>query len=92
MLTCLLVVLDTGQTNPPPACKKLHDLRRNVTHMLKNLHEHVVYHTCADFDVWSEILFQPKRQPSSNSNQNFEEENEPQLKRVTGNTVIINNK
>ena len=72
--------------------KKLHDLRRNIAHILQNPCEHVAYHTFADFDVQNEILLQPKRHPSSNSNQNCEEGNQPQLKRVTGNTVIINDK
>ena len=92
MLTLSPIALDSGQTRSPLVRKKLHDLRRNIVHILQNPNEHIVYHTCTDFDVQNEILSQPKLQPSSNSNQNFEKKNEPQLKRVAGNTVIINDK
>jgi len=60
--------------------------------MSKKPDPQITYHQCPDFDVLNAILSEPKRQPATNSKENFEEENEPQLHRVTGNTVIINDK
>ena len=49
----------------------------------------VRYHQCDDFEVLASILSPRKLQPDSNLKEHFEEENEPQLHRITGDIVII---
>ncbi|KAG0122682.1 hypothetical protein HOY82DRAFT_544390, partial [Tuber indicum] len=70
--------------------KMLYQMRRNTTNILTKPNANVVYHKCSNFDVVDAIHFQPKRQPKSNSKENFELENEPQLQRITGNMIILN--
>ena len=72
--------------------KRLRDMRRSVAKALQIPNENVVYHRCKHFDVDKAIKLELKRQPPSNSAENFEENNEPQLLRVTGNTVVITDK
>jgi len=55
-------------------------------------HPHVRYHQCGDFDILDSILSRPKRQRDRNLKERFEEENEPQLDRITGDIVIIKDK
>ena len=65
-------------------------MKRNISHMLKTPnHPRDRYHQCGDFDVLDSILSRSKRQPDSNLKECFEEENEPQLHRITGDIVII---
>jgi len=72
---------------------KVYSMKRNIFHMLKTLdHPRVRYHQCGDFDVLDSILLRPKWQPDSNLKERFEEENEPQLHRITGDIVIIKDK
>ena len=52
-------------------------------------HPRVRYHQCGDFDFLDSILSRPKRQPDSNEKERFEDENEPQLHRITADIVII---
>jgi hypothetical protein len=66
----------------------LYSMKRNIHQMLIKP-RHVTYHQGADFDVLDAILSRPKRQPDSNLEENFEEENETKLQRITGNVVII---
>jgi len=68
-------------------------MKRIISHMLKTpTHQHVRYHQCGDFDVLDSILSRPKRQPDSNLKERFQEENEPQLHRITSDIVIIKDK
>jgi len=72
---------------------KVYSMKRNISLMLKTPdHPHVRYHQCGDFAVLDSILSRPKRQPASNLKERFEEENEPQLHRITGDIVIIKDK
>ena len=72
---------------------KVYAMKRNIRLMLKTPnHPRFTYHQCPDFDVLKSILSRPKRQPESNLKEGFEEENEPQLHRITGDIVIINDK
>jgi len=72
---------------------KVYSMKRNISHMLKTPdHPRVRYHQCGDFHVLGSILSRPKRQPDSNLKEHFEEENEPQLHRITGDIVIIKDK
>jgi len=72
---------------------KVYSMKRNISHMLKTHHHpHVRYQQCGDFDVLDSIPSRPKRQPDSNLKDRFEEENEPQLHRITGDIVIIKDK
>jgi len=68
-------------------------MKRIISHMLKTpTHPHFRYHQCGDFDVLDSILSRPKRQPDSNLKEGFQEENEPQLHRITSDIVIIKDK
>ena len=68
-------------------------MKRNISQMLKTQdHSHVRYHHCGDFDVLDSILSRPKWQPDSNLTDRFQEENERQLHRITGDIVIIKDK
>jgi len=72
---------------------KVYSMKRNISHMLKTPdHPRVRYHQCGNFDVLDSILSPPKRQPDRNLKEHFEEENEPQLPRITGDMVIITDK
>jgi len=72
---------------------KVYSMKRNISHMLKTPdHPRVRYHQCGDFDVLDSILLRRKRQPDINLKERFEEENEPQLHRITGDIVIIKDK
>jgi len=72
---------------------KASSMKRNISHMLKTPdHPGVRYHQCGDFDVGDSILSRPKRHPDSNFKARFEEENEPQLHRITSDIVIIKDK
>jgi len=72
---------------------KVYSMKRNISHMLKTLdHPQVRYHQCGDFDVLDAILSRPKRQLDSNLKERFEEENAPQLHRITGDIVVIKDK
>ena len=86
------MALDPGKSTGQRARKKLSDMRRSAARLLRVSHKNVVYHQCTHFDVQNAIISELKRQPKSNSTENFEEDNEPQLLRVTGKTVIINDK
>jgi len=55
-------------------------------------HPHIRYHQFGDFDVLDSILSRPKQPPDSKLKQPFEEENEPQFQRITGDIVIIKDK
>ena len=69
---------------------KVYSMKWNISHMLKTPdHPRIRSHQCGDFDVLDSILSRPKRQPDSNLKERFEEENEPQLHRITGDLVII---
>jgi len=69
---------------------KVYLMKRNISHMLKTPdHPCVRYHQYGNFDVLDSIPSGPKRQPDSNLKARFEEENEPQLHRITGDIVII---
>jgi len=68
-------------------------MRRNISNVLTTCdHPRIRYHQCGDFDVLESTLSRPKRQPDSNLKDRFEEEHEPQLHRITGDIVIINDK
>ena len=72
---------------------KVYSMKRNIPHMLKNPdHPPVSYHHERDFDVLDSILSRPQRQPDSNLKERFEEQNEPQLHRITRDIVIIKDK
>jgi len=72
---------------------KVYSMKRNISHMLKTPdHPRVRYHQCRDFDILDSLLSRPKQQPDSNLKEGFEEENEPQLHRITGDIVIIKDK
>jgi len=72
---------------------KVYSMKRNISHMVKTRHHpRVRYHQCGDFDVLESILSRPKRQPDSNLKERFEEENEPQLHRISGYILIIKEK
>ena len=65
----------------------------NISHMMKTPnHPWVRYHQCGDFDRLDSILLQPKRQPDSNLKEPCEEQNEPQLHRITGDIGRIKDK
>jgi len=69
---------------------KVYSMKRNIFHMLKTPdHPRVRSNPCGDFDVLDSFLSRPKRQPDSNLKERFEEANEPQLHRITGDIVII---
>jgi len=68
-------------------------MKRNISHLLKTRdHPGLRYHQCRDFDVLDSILSRPKVQSDSNLKELFEEENEPQLHRITGDIVILKDK
>jgi len=72
---------------------KVYSMKRNMSYMLKTPDQsHIRYHQCGDFDVLDSILSRPQRQPDSNLKERFEEENEPQLHRITSDIVIIKDK
>jgi len=57
---------------------KVYSMKRNISQMLKTPdHPCIRYHQCGDFDVLDSILSRPKRQPDSNLNEHFDDENEP---------------
>jgi len=87
------LVLDSGEPCLRLDMDKVYSMRRNISHRLKTPdHPCVRYHQCGDFDVLHSILSRPKRQPDSNLKEHFEEENEPQLHRITSDIVIIKDK
>jgi len=72
---------------------KVYAMKRTISHMLNTPdHPRVRYHQCGDLDVLDLIISRPKRQPDSNLKERFEEENEPQLHRITIDIVIIKDK
>jgi len=72
---------------------KVYSMKRNISHILKTPdHPRVRYYQCGDFDVLDSILSRPKRHPDSNLKEHFEEENELQLPRITGDIVIMKDK
>jgi len=72
---------------------KVYSRKRNISHMLKTPdHPRVRYYQCGDCDVPDSIISQPKRLPDRNLKERFEEENEPQLYRITGDIAIIKDK
>jgi len=72
---------------------KVYSIQRNISQMLKTPnYPHVRYHQCGDFEVLDSILSRPKWQLDTNFKAPFEEENEPQLHRITGDIVIIKDK
>ncbi|RPA88621.1 hypothetical protein L873DRAFT_1849652 [Choiromyces venosus 120613-1] len=103
----LVTVEDEGERVPNPGTTKdlrlpilrlsgsiLYSMKWNIRQILIKPRPQlpVAYHQCADFDVLDAILSQPKRQPDSNLQENFEEGNEPKLERIMGNIVIIKDK
>jgi len=87
------LVLDSGEPCLQLDMDKVYSMKRNISHMLKTLdHPSVRYHQCGDFDILDSVLLRPKRQPDSNLKECFEEDNEPQLHRMTGDIVIIKDK
>ena len=72
---------------------KVNAMQRNISHVLKTPNDpHARYQQCADFDGLDSILSQPKWPLDSNMQEGFEEENDPQLPRITGDIVIIKDK
>jgi len=72
---------------------KVYSMKMNNSHMLKTPdHPPIRYHQCGDLDIRYSILSPPKQQPDSNLKERFEEDNVPQLHRITGDIVIIKDK
>ena len=55
-------------------------------------HRCVRYHQCCVFDFQDSILSRPKLQWDTKLEEGFNEENEPQLHRITGDIVITKDK
>jgi len=87
------LVLDSGEPCLRLDIDKVYSMKRNISHMLKTPnYPGIRYYQCGNFDVLDSILSGPKLQPDSNLKECFEEENEPQLHRITGDIVIIKDK
>jgi len=72
---------------------KVYSMKRNISAILKTPnHGRVRYNQCGDFDVLDSIPSRPKQQAESNLKAAFEEENEPQLHRITCDILIIKDK
>ncbi|RPA89729.1 hypothetical protein L873DRAFT_1795931 [Choiromyces venosus 120613-1] len=103
----LVTVEDEGECVPNPGMAKdlrlpipqlsgsmLYSMKWNIRQILIKPRPQlpVAYHQRADFDVLDAILLQPKQQPDSNLQENFEEGKKPKLEHVMGNVVIIKDK
>ena len=87
------LVLDSGEPCLQLDIDKVYSMTRNISHILKTPdHPPVRYHQCSDFDVLDSILSRPNQQLDSNLKEHVEEQNEPQLHRITGDIVIIKDK
>jgi len=87
------LVLDSGEPCLRLDMDKVHSMKWNISRMLKTLnHPRVRYHQYGDFHLLDAILRRRKGQPDGNLKDRFEEENEPQLHRLTCDIVIIKDK